>query len=90
MYIFLFVEFQAIKRVYDEISEMDAGLGEDLDVGLVKRPFSRPLKVIFKQKNLCDGFLKDCLNFADNSIYFQIGKESVSISIGKAECLEKV
>ena len=41
MYIFLFVEFQAIKRVYDEISEMDAGLGEDLDVGLVKRPFSR-------------------------------------------------
>ena len=47
-----------------------------------------PLKVIFKRKNLCDGFLKDCLNFADNSIYFWIGKESVSISIGKAECLE--
>ena len=35
-----------------------------------------PLKVIFKRKNLCDGFLKDCLNFADDSIYFLIGKES--------------
>ena len=29
-----------------------------------------PLKVRFKRKNLCDGFLKDCLNFADDSIYF--------------------
>ncbi len=33
------------------------------------REFIFPLKVRFKRKKLCDGFLKDCLNFADDSIY---------------------
>ena len=30
------------------------------------------LKVRFKRKNLCDGFINDCLNFADDSIYFYL------------------
>ena len=30
------------------------------------------LKVRFKRKNLCDGFLKDCLNFADD--YLSLGR----------------
>ena len=33
---------------------------------------SKPLKVRFKRKNLCDGFINDCLNFADDSIYFYL------------------
>ena len=31
-----------------------------------------PLKVRFKRQNLCDGFENDCLNFADDSIYFYV------------------